>query len=177
MWQDWRFRKGLLIASLVIIWFGNIFSITGTYAQFEGLVQERRNSSVFAMELRLSCINPSSCLPATCEQNCAFYASAGMQMSNDYMLFILCFIVSYSSNMTPVHHNYALIIICKLHALLCLLPVISINTYLLLFALPSCSVSKHWLTYTNVTLSAMHITGHCHYHTKSLHQILKKDTT
>ena len=30
------------------------------YRQYiDGLVQERRNSSAFAMELRLSCINPS----------------------------------------------------------------------------------------------------------------------
>ena len=27
----------------------------------DGLVQERRNSSALAMELRLSCINPSMC--------------------------------------------------------------------------------------------------------------------
>ena len=27
----------------------------------DGLVQERRNSSAVAMELRLSCINPPSC--------------------------------------------------------------------------------------------------------------------
>ena len=31
-----------------------------TYHQLDGLVQERRNSSVLAMELRLSCINPSN---------------------------------------------------------------------------------------------------------------------
>ena len=29
------------------------------YAHIEGLVQERRNSSALAMELRLSCTNPS----------------------------------------------------------------------------------------------------------------------
>ena len=28
---------------------------------FDGLVQERRNSSALAMELRLSCTNPSVC--------------------------------------------------------------------------------------------------------------------
>ena len=29
------------------------------YVRVDGLVQERRNSSALAMELRLSCINPS----------------------------------------------------------------------------------------------------------------------
>ena len=31
----------------------------GTYLQVDGLVQERRNSIALAMELRLSCSNPS----------------------------------------------------------------------------------------------------------------------
>ena len=30
-------------------------------SHFDGLVQERRNSSALAMELRLSCTNPSIC--------------------------------------------------------------------------------------------------------------------
>ena len=32
----------------------------------DGLVQERRNSIALAMELRLSCINPSICLTGYC---------------------------------------------------------------------------------------------------------------
>ena len=31
-------------------------------AYIDGLVQERRNSSALAMELRLSCTNPSICI-------------------------------------------------------------------------------------------------------------------
>ena len=40
----------------VLLWFG----ISQFYIyHFNGLVQERRKSSALAMELRLSCINPS----------------------------------------------------------------------------------------------------------------------
>ena len=36
-------------------------NIKGIHHQIDGLVQERRNSSVLAMELRLSCTNSSKC--------------------------------------------------------------------------------------------------------------------
>ena len=39
-------------------------------AQFDRLVQERRNSSALAMELRLSCINPLHCSYVTYHCNC-----------------------------------------------------------------------------------------------------------
>ena len=38
---------------------GHFFSIWPSLSHIDGLVQERRNSSALAMELRLSCINPS----------------------------------------------------------------------------------------------------------------------
>ena len=37
------------------------FDILGHKGKIDGLVQERCNSSALAMELRLSCINPSRC--------------------------------------------------------------------------------------------------------------------
>ena len=36
-----------------------VINLTISNANIDGLVQERRNSSALAMELRLSCINPS----------------------------------------------------------------------------------------------------------------------
>ena len=40
-----------------------IFVVTlGTVHHFDGLVQERRNSIANALELRLSCTNPSICV-------------------------------------------------------------------------------------------------------------------
>ena len=42
-----------------ITWFGDDTRLW--HCRIDGLVQERRNSSVLAMELRLSCIDPSIC--------------------------------------------------------------------------------------------------------------------
>ena len=37
-------------------------SNVGSHFRIDGLVQERRNSSALAMELRLSCTNPLKCI-------------------------------------------------------------------------------------------------------------------
>ena len=41
-----------------IPWINSLHLLATAYLYFDGLVQERRNSSALAMELRLSCINP-----------------------------------------------------------------------------------------------------------------------
>ena len=48
-------------------------------AHIEGLVQERRNSSALAMELRLSCTNPSVC-------HCSMIGECGKWMYWELMI-------------------------------------------------------------------------------------------
>ena len=42
-----------------VMWELHYISLLNTHKEIDGLVQERRNSSALAKELRLSCINPS----------------------------------------------------------------------------------------------------------------------
>ena len=53
--------------------------------QVDGIVQERRNSSVLAMELRLSCINPSRCF-------CEFKLQSNSASATVMLYAILCYI-------------------------------------------------------------------------------------
>ena len=44
---------------MTLVCFQCVFNVSKWHYDMNGLVQERRNSSALAMELRLSCTNPS----------------------------------------------------------------------------------------------------------------------
>ena len=68
-WYKWLLRRHIRYLTKILITsiLYDIMIITSTLpivGHSDGLVQERRNSSALAMELRLSCTNPSICRPS-----------------------------------------------------------------------------------------------------------------